>query len=248
MVGEEGRYGQWEREGIVPREVFAAAGAGGFLGMAVGEPHGGAGAEDFRLNLVIGEECQRAAVGSFGLGITLHNDICLPYFLTYCDEAQSDRWLPRDRHRRADHRTGDDRAGNRLGPRGDVHDGPPRRRPLHRQRLEDIHHQRHQRGPGDPGGEDRPLRAPPRHQPDDRGARHGGLRARPEPREDRPARPGHRRAVLHRRPRAGREPARRRGPGLPLSRLQPPSGAPLDRGLGGGRGRGRPRLDARLRT
>jgi len=42
---------------------------------------------------VIGEECQRAAVGSFGLGITLHNDICLPYFLTYCSEEQRERWL-----------------------------------------------------------------------------------------------------------------------------------------------------------
>ncbi len=93
VVGEEGRYGEWERAGIVPREVFAKAGAGGFLGMAVPEAHGGAGADDFRLNLVIGEECQRAAVGSFGLGITLHNDICLPYFLTYCDEAQRERWL-----------------------------------------------------------------------------------------------------------------------------------------------------------
>ncbi len=93
VAGEEGRYGQWEREGIVPREVFALAGTGGFLGMAVPESHGGAGADDFRLNLVIGEECQRAGLGSFGLGITLHNDICLPYFLTYCDEAQSERWL-----------------------------------------------------------------------------------------------------------------------------------------------------------
>jgi alkylation response protein AidB-like acyl-CoA dehydrogenase len=93
VLGEEGRYGQWEREGIVPREVFTAAGRGGFLGMAVPEAHGGAGADDFRLNLVIGEECQRAGVGSFGLGITLHNDICLPYFLSYCDEAQSERWL-----------------------------------------------------------------------------------------------------------------------------------------------------------
>ena len=69
------------------------AGRGGFLGMAVPESHGGAGAEDFRLNLVIGEEVQRAGVGSFGLGITLHNDICLPYFLTYCTAEQSDRWL-----------------------------------------------------------------------------------------------------------------------------------------------------------
>ena len=93
VLGEEGRYGDWERAGIVPREVFERAGRGGFLGMAVPESHGGAGAEDFRLNLVIGEETQLAAVGSFGLGITLHNDICLPYFLSYCDEEQSSRWL-----------------------------------------------------------------------------------------------------------------------------------------------------------
>ena len=94
VLGEEGRYGEWEREGIIPREVFEAAGRGGFLAMSVPEPYGGAGADDFRLNLVIGEECQRAAVGSFGLGITLHNDICLPYFLRLADERQRERWLP----------------------------------------------------------------------------------------------------------------------------------------------------------
>src|SRR5271166_4684627 len=93
VLGDEGRYGEWEREGIVPREVFALAGRGGFVGMAVPERYGGAGAEDFRLNLVIGEETQRAGVGSFGLGITLQNDICLPYFLSYCNEEQSGRWL-----------------------------------------------------------------------------------------------------------------------------------------------------------
>jgi alkylation response protein AidB-like acyl-CoA dehydrogenase len=94
VSGEEGRYGEWEREGLMPREVFAKAGRGGFLAMAVPDAYGGAGAEDFRLNLVIGEETQRAAVGSFGLGITLHNDICLPYFLRYCTEEQRERWLP----------------------------------------------------------------------------------------------------------------------------------------------------------
>jgi alkylation response protein AidB-like acyl-CoA dehydrogenase len=93
VLGDKGRYGEWERTGIVPREVFARAGAGGFLGMAIPEAYGGAGAEDFRLNLVIGEETQRAGVGSFGLGITLHNDICLPYFLSYCNEEQRQRWL-----------------------------------------------------------------------------------------------------------------------------------------------------------
>ncbi|HST56763.1 MAG TPA: acyl-CoA dehydrogenase family protein [Solirubrobacteraceae bacterium] len=93
VLGDEGRYGEWERDGLVPREVFARAGAGGFTGMSVPERYGGAGAADFRFNLVIGEEVQRAAVGSFGLGITLHNDICLPYFLSYCDEPQRERWL-----------------------------------------------------------------------------------------------------------------------------------------------------------
>jgi alkylation response protein AidB-like acyl-CoA dehydrogenase len=93
VLGEEGRYREWERAGIVPREVFALAGQGGFLGMAVPEPYGGAGAEDFRFNAIIGEETQRAGVGGFGLGITLHNDICLPYFLTYCNESQRERWL-----------------------------------------------------------------------------------------------------------------------------------------------------------
>src|ERR1700693_4589953 len=88
VTGEEGRYGEWERAGIMPREVFALAGRGGLLGMAVPERHGGAGAEDFRFNLIVGEETQRAGVGSFGLGITLHNDICLPYFLSSCDALE----------------------------------------------------------------------------------------------------------------------------------------------------------------
>jgi alkylation response protein AidB-like acyl-CoA dehydrogenase len=93
VLGDEGRYGEWERVGIVPREVFARAGRGGFVGMAVPERYGGAGAGDFRFNLIIGEECQRAGVASFGLGITLHNDICLPYFLSYCTGEQRERWL-----------------------------------------------------------------------------------------------------------------------------------------------------------
>ena len=87
-------YDGWERAGLVPREVFSEAGRHGFLAMAVPERHGGAGVNDFRFNLIIGEETQRAAVGGFGLGITLHNDICLPYFLSLADEQQAARWLP----------------------------------------------------------------------------------------------------------------------------------------------------------
>jgi len=85
---------EWERAGIVDRDVFRAAGSHGFLGMAIPEQYGGGGVDDFRYNLVIAEETQRAGLGGAGLGISLHNDICLPYFLRYCSDEQRERWLP----------------------------------------------------------------------------------------------------------------------------------------------------------
>ncbi len=84
---------RWEREGIVPRELFAKAARQGLLAMAVPERYGGAGVEDFRFNQIVVEEVAYAGVAGSGLGITLHSDISLPYFLAYCDDAQRDRWL-----------------------------------------------------------------------------------------------------------------------------------------------------------
>jgi alkylation response protein AidB-like acyl-CoA dehydrogenase len=84
----------WERAGIVDRDMFRSAGTHGFLGMGVPTEYGGGGVDDFRYNLVIGEEVQRAGINAAGLGWTLHNDICLPYFLSLCDEEQKARWLP----------------------------------------------------------------------------------------------------------------------------------------------------------
>jgi acyl-CoA dehydrogenase len=88
------RFDDWERDGIVPREMFAAAGSHGFIGTQVPEEHGGAGIDDFRFNVVLAEELCRLSLGGFAVGLTLHNDICLPYFLEYCSEEQKQRWLP----------------------------------------------------------------------------------------------------------------------------------------------------------
>jgi alkylation response protein AidB-like acyl-CoA dehydrogenase len=88
------RAEEFEREGIIDRAVFAKAGAAGFLGMEVPEEYGGGGVRDFRYNAVISEEMQETCVGGAGLGITLHNDICLPYFLHLTNEEQKQRWLP----------------------------------------------------------------------------------------------------------------------------------------------------------
>jgi alkylation response protein AidB-like acyl-CoA dehydrogenase len=84
----------WNEQGVVPRELFATAGAAGFLGMAVPEELGGGGVDDFRYNQVISEELQYAGVAAAGLGLTLHSDICLPYFLSLATDEQRSRWLP----------------------------------------------------------------------------------------------------------------------------------------------------------
>jgi alkylation response protein AidB-like acyl-CoA dehydrogenase len=87
-------YEQWERDGIVPRAFFTEAGRGGFLALEVDEQYGGAAVEDFRFNAMLHEVgFGMDLTGAVG-GITLHNDICLPYFTTYCNEEQRERWLP----------------------------------------------------------------------------------------------------------------------------------------------------------
>jgi alkylation response protein AidB-like acyl-CoA dehydrogenase len=86
--------GAWDAAGVVDRSLFAVAGANGFLGMEVPEEHGGGGVKDFRFNVVIAEELQAADVNAVGLGLTLHNDICLPYFLHLTNDEQKARWLP----------------------------------------------------------------------------------------------------------------------------------------------------------
>jgi len=84
----------WEQAGVVDRDLFTGAGKHGFLGMSAPVEHGGGGTPDFRYNLVIAEEVQRAGINAAGLGWTLHNDICLPYFLALADDEQQARWLP----------------------------------------------------------------------------------------------------------------------------------------------------------
>jgi len=84
----------WEAAGVVDRTLFTAAGASGFLGMDVPEEYGGGGVEDFAYNLIISEEMASAGAGGAGLGITLHNDVAMPYFRDLTNDEQKQRWLP----------------------------------------------------------------------------------------------------------------------------------------------------------
>ncbi|MFI0965949.1 acyl-CoA dehydrogenase family protein [Streptomyces sp. NPDC021080] len=85
-------YEQWERDGIVSREVWRAAGRQGLLGLAVPEEYGGGGNTDYRYSAVLAEEFGRAYAAGFALG--LHNDMIGPYLTSLATEEQKRRWLP----------------------------------------------------------------------------------------------------------------------------------------------------------
>ena len=85
---------EWDKAGRVDKEMFRKAGRQGFLGMAIPERLGGGGVDDFRYNTVLNEVVTGSGNGSSGLCITLHNDVCLPYFLRYASEEQQGRWFP----------------------------------------------------------------------------------------------------------------------------------------------------------
>ncbi|MFZ1488337.1 MAG: acyl-CoA dehydrogenase family protein [Ilumatobacteraceae bacterium] len=85
---------RWEQAGIVDRQLFATAGKHGFFGVDVPEELGGGGVRDFRYNMVFGEELVYAGAAGVALGLTLHNDICMPYFTHLTSPEQQRRWLP----------------------------------------------------------------------------------------------------------------------------------------------------------
>ena len=84
-------HAQWERDGIVPKEVWRKAGQEGLLNPMLPEPYGGGG--DFGHAAVLLEEIARS--GASGLGFPLHSDIVAPYINAYGNKEQKDRWLPR---------------------------------------------------------------------------------------------------------------------------------------------------------
>ena len=87
-------HARWTEEGKVDKAMFRAAGEQGLLGMAIPEQYGGGGVGDFRYNAVIDEVVTASGASASGLCITLHNDICIPYFVSYCTEEQRARWFP----------------------------------------------------------------------------------------------------------------------------------------------------------
>src|SRR5690606_23190006 len=79
---------RWEKDGLVDRSLFLAAGSAGLLGLDAPERYGGGGTRDFRFNAILAEEASRLLVSTAVSGLVLQADVCLPYFLDATDEDQ----------------------------------------------------------------------------------------------------------------------------------------------------------------
>ncbi|MGD0275491.1 MAG: enoyl-CoA hydratase-related protein, partial [Syntrophales bacterium] len=81
----------WEKEGIVPKELWRKFGQQGFLCPWLPEEYGGAGA-DFLYSVIALEE--QAPTHCSGFVTFLHSDIIVPYLYAYGNDEQKKQWLP----------------------------------------------------------------------------------------------------------------------------------------------------------
>ena len=85
-------HGQWEKDGIVPREIWRKAGEQGMLCCTVPEEYGGLGL-DYLFDVVVFEELWR--VGASGPGFLIHTDLVATYIMSFGTEVQKKKFLPR---------------------------------------------------------------------------------------------------------------------------------------------------------
>ena len=82
----------WEKNGMVSREIWQRAGELGLLCIDMPEKYGGSGL-DFSFSALLIEEMNKE--GITGPGFSLHSDIVAPYLLKYGTEAQKQNYLPK---------------------------------------------------------------------------------------------------------------------------------------------------------
>jgi alkylation response protein AidB-like acyl-CoA dehydrogenase len=85
-------HAQWEKAGIVPRELWLKAGAAGMLCCTVPEEYGGLGL-DYLFDVIVFEEMARS--GFTGPGFLIHCDLVATYIKSFGTEEQKRHWLPR---------------------------------------------------------------------------------------------------------------------------------------------------------
>jgi len=85
---------KWDENRWIDREVFAKAAQAGVYALQVGTEYGGSGESDYRFRMIVCEEVARINALSFGLTISLQDDLVLHYLLDLTNDEQKQRWLP----------------------------------------------------------------------------------------------------------------------------------------------------------
>jgi len=87
-------HARWEEERWIDRDVYVAAAKAGIYALQIPEEYGGAGERDYRYRVVAAEEVARAHATSFGVTISLQDDLVLHYLLDLTNDEQKERFLP----------------------------------------------------------------------------------------------------------------------------------------------------------
>ncbi|NMN93852.1 acyl-CoA dehydrogenase family protein [Antrihabitans stalactiti] len=85
---------KWDENRWIDREVFAKAAQAGVYSLQVGTEYGGSGESDYRFRMIVCEEVARINALSFGLTVSLQDDLVLHYLLDLTNDEQKQRWLP----------------------------------------------------------------------------------------------------------------------------------------------------------
>ncbi|MCG8493225.1 MAG: acyl-CoA dehydrogenase family protein [Sneathiellales bacterium] len=87
-------YGdQWEKDGMVPRDVIRKMGELGFLGIQYPEEYGGTD-QNVLASTVYAEELGRSTYGGFAITALVHTDMASPHLANAGTKDQLDRYMP----------------------------------------------------------------------------------------------------------------------------------------------------------
>lgn len=84
---------EWDEVQAFPVHIFKEMGKLGLMGILVPEQYGGAGLGYFEYNVAIQEVAK--VCGSIGLSLAAHNSLCTGHILTFGNEEQKQKYLPK---------------------------------------------------------------------------------------------------------------------------------------------------------
>ncbi len=84
---------EWDESQHFPVDVFRQMGDHGFMGVLVPEQYGGAGL-NYQEYVTIIDEISKVC-GSIGLSVAAHNSLCTNHILTFGNEEQKQKYLPK---------------------------------------------------------------------------------------------------------------------------------------------------------